>query len=134
MNLKEAFRYQNFLDKSMTALANHLAFKANVVCTTQLHKKNAANPEAEDETIEPAVTNVWNATPDQLADTLQYLLTEKAHCAEAVTDAKMEYRKHTGFDLDAELAVNKHRQTIARIFSQLGSHKETKQTIRGTGY
>lgn len=134
MNLKEAFRYQNFLDRTINTVSNFLAVKVNVMTVTQVHKKSAANAEAQDEIVIKEVEAFHGADPDKLARLLKILLNEKEFCADGVWTAKYEYLKKTGFNLDAQLAVNKHRQSAARLMSMLGSYKEAKNTAKGTGY
>lgn len=134
MNLKEAFRYQNFLDRNISTIESYLNLKGNVVKLMELHKRNAANPEAENEELDKTNESPWSTTPTMLAIVLSVLLTEKEHCATSVSVAKYDHLRKTGFDLDAQLSVNKHRQSVARIFNTLGSFKETKTMSRGTGY
>lgn len=134
MNLKEAFRYQNYLDKALDAINLYLNIKGNVVEVEELHKRSLANPEAEDETIDATAERDYPATTDQLVEIMKMLIAEKAGCARAITTAKVSYLEATGFDLDAELSVNRHRQTAARTMKHLGSIKEMKTVSKGTGY
>lgn len=134
MNLKEAFRYQNFIESQITALTHHLMFKQNVVTVSQLHKRHDVNPDVENETVDATVESTYSATTDELAQILVILLNEKVLCGEAITCAKAEYDKECGFDLDAQVAANKHRQSIAKTLTTLGGYKETKRISAGTGY
>ena len=64
MNLKEAFRYQNFLDRLLIENNGVLGSQANLLEVTRLHRRNKSNASAEDETetvevpelIEPEVS------------------------------------------------------------------------------
>lgn len=134
MNLKEAFRYQNFLESQITALTHYLTFKMNVVKVSQLHKRNDANPDAENETVDATAERQYSASPDEVARILALLLNEKVLCGEAITRAKAEYEKSEGFDLDAQVAANKQRQSIAKTLTMIGGYKETKRISAGTGY
>ena len=48
MNLKEAFRYQNFLGQIMSEAGNSLTKQEHCLTTTKRHLRNKANPEAQD--------------------------------------------------------------------------------------
>ena len=54
MNLKEAFRYMNFLEDLMDRGFVFLYREAFVTNTKEIHLKSKANPDIEDEVIEDA--------------------------------------------------------------------------------
>lgn len=134
MNLKEAFRYQNFLDKTIGMFVSQLSYRPNVVKTSQFHKRNLANADAENETIDTTAERAYSTSPENMIHILALLLEEKEACCASVTAAKYDYNRKMGFDLDAQLAVNKRRQEVARVLNTLGYYKETKNIVRGTGY
>ena len=50
MNLKESFRYQNFLDGLLEAAINSITTREHCLTTTKNHLRSKANPDAEDTT------------------------------------------------------------------------------------
>ena len=48
MNLKESFRYQNFLEGLMVAACDSLTNREHTMIVTKTHLRNKANPEADD--------------------------------------------------------------------------------------
>ena len=48
MNLKDGFRYQNFLNTLMTEAEYYLCAEEHLFTTTKKHMRQAANPDAED--------------------------------------------------------------------------------------
>ena len=57
MNLKESFRYQNFLDMMMRAASASIQQRDHCLKVTKTHLRNKANPDASDvtETVEGEV-------------------------------------------------------------------------------
>ena len=52
MNLKEAFRYMNFLDDLLNEAIEFLSEESFVTNTKEIHLKSKVNPDAEDEVFE----------------------------------------------------------------------------------
>lgn len=106
MNMKEAFRYQNKLQRLMDEAVNILSRKGNITKvenTALLHK---VNPEAQDETtVEPFDSEYGNYTTE-VAVFLMYLLDEKQKLSQAIRLAKQAM----SMDFDGEVSLNAKRQ------------------------
>lgn len=130
MNLKESFRYQNFLRDLANETMSALAEPRNILKTTQLHQKKKANPEAEDEPIDLTSERKIPCNADVLVGFLAYLTEER----EKLTDAISAAKRTCEVDFDAEIAKNKNRQRVAATLARLSNTKESTTTRKGTGY
>ena len=77
MNLKEAFRYQNFLDELLGTAYSYLNNKNFVVSTVETHLKSQVNPDAKDEVIEVQKPYDADFTPNDLIDFVVKVINEK---------------------------------------------------------
>ncbi len=130
MVLKEAFRYQNFLDDTLDKVTNYLNKVRFVTTTKETHNRKKVNPDAEDETLE--VKNGYNVdfTTNNLIDVVCAIITEKEKLTNAITIAK----RSTEIDIDSSIAMNKLKQKISSVFNTMAEIKNSETTIRGTGY
>lgn len=101
MNLKEAFRYQNFLKMLIQNAAVSFAVKDHCLTTTVTHHKSQTNPEAAD-TVECVQVDPFTSNDDMLKF-VQEIINERRLIGRAITEAK----KTIPFDIDAELSTNK---------------------------
>lgn len=130
MYLKDAFRYQNTLSRLMEQTIQFLSARNNVTVTKQEHLRKKANPDAENETVEVERSRGIEQDNNQAMAFLEYLLDEKAKLAAAISRAKAE----CGFDLDAELSVNKSRQRVAECLAGMARIRADERTVPGRGY
>ena len=129
MNLKEAFRYQKFLDSLRREAGRSIQIGERCIKTTKYHHMNAANPEAEDKTevVEPSVPFTPN---DDVIRFMVWLVEEKQKLSEAIGLAKMS----AGFDIDAAIETNKARQYVSECIQSMLRRKGSISTERGCGY
>ena len=128
MNLKEAFRYQNFLNK-MSTFARNRVVKLNICMNEQrTHKRQDANPDATD--LVETVEKEFAYTTDQLLLFLESLINEKAGLSQAINDAKYI----ASINLDVALEENKFKQGIADSIKNLLNIKACKRKERGVAY
>ncbi len=132
MNLKEAFRYQNRLQRLMDEAVNILSREGNVTRvenTALLHK---VNPEVQDETtVEPFDSEYGNCATE-VAVFLMYLLDERQKLSQAIRAAKQAM----SMDFDGEVSLNAKRQEIAGLFRRMGELRSSEQLCPrgGVGY
>ena len=132
MNLKEAFRYQNKLQRLMDEAVNILSREGNVTRvenTALLHK---VNPEVQDETtVEPFDSEYGNCATE-VAVFLMYLLDERQKLSQAIRAAKQAM----SMDFDGEVSLNAKRQEIAGLFRHMGELRSSEQLCPrgGVGY
>lgn len=129
MNLKEAFRYQNFLDSLMRAACYNLGQMSNCVTVTKTHKRNKANPEAEDikEEVEPEGAHFPS---DSIIEFMEWLVAEREKLTTAIGKAKAS----VGFDIDAAIETNKFRQSVNSAVKGMLRFTPSKKTEQGRDY
>ncbi len=130
MYLKEAFRYQNFLNRMTNQVSMHLRNRGYITKTTQEHFRKKANAEAEDEVVEVKIERPFACTNNQLVDFLLHLMEEKEQLTTAIGAAKRTCQ----FDIDAELANNRIRQSVAGTLNDMAAIRPSESIIRGTAY
>lgn len=128
MILKEAYRYQNFLTNLISNAQTYLGSGSFVMTTTQRHMKSKANPEATDDDLEVPKSYNVDFTPIQLVDFLMDTIQEKQKLSDAIAEAK----KNTEIDLDSSYAMNKTKQSLAKVFKTMAGRKatETEKLLR----
>ena len=132
MNLKEAFRYQNYLYDVIEQVQVYLMQEENLVKITKRHLRSKADPEAADETevLEPDAAFI----PSEMPGLLIALINERQTLAAAIAKSKARVASEQGFDIDAALDGNKLRQRSAGIFSSILSRKTQLKKELGTAY
>lgn len=128
MNLKEAFRYQNFLDDKMCEAVNKFSNKDNAQRVTKMHLYSAANPDKEDKIEVSDPVYPYNA--DVIFDFMKYIVEEREKLGTAIGKAKASL----SFDMDAAQSTNKFRQTLARAVTNMLLLKPQKRTEQGRDY
>jgi hypothetical protein len=132
MNLKEAFRYQNKLQRLMEEAEDILHRERNVVKVEQTALLHKVNPDADDETtLEPADT-VYAEQITDIAVLLMFLLGERERLSGAIRKAKQSM----DMDFDGEVSLNTRRQEIAGIFRSMAQLRSSEALIPngGIGY
>lgn len=122
MNLKEAFRYQKFLDDISSEACQYISAYENSYKTIKTHKRSAANPEAVDEIEE--VTRAGLPSCDDVIDLLTELISYKMTLTTAINCAKSD----ACVDIDALVESNKIRQRVAKSIQYMLS-RSTKQIV-----
>lgn len=130
MNLKEAFRYQKFLDRAMNEVNSYLIRGINITKTTRVHKRNDVWEEAGN--LEEIVKKdwKWDYTVDFVVVFYRSLLTMKTELTRAISDAK----RSVGIDMDAEIAVNVWRQKYVNTLSRMTEVSTGTCTYKGNDY
>ncbi len=132
MNLKEAFRYQNFLSLLEQEALYRLSDIDSSFIITERHLRKDANPDAEneEEEIMPGNTNPFYPTDCVLAF-VSIIIDEKEKLMSAITEAKSKI----GWDFDALIATNKSRRRAADKIKNLLAYKPLKKATKyGTDY
>lgn len=130
MNLKEAFRYQNFLDELLETAYSYLNNKNFVVSTVETHLKSQVNPDAKDEVIEVQKPYDVEFTPNNLIDFVVKVINEKERLSNIISDAKMR----TEIDIDVAIALNKKKQGFARVLQSLSNIKSGEKVKNASDY
>lgn len=130
MNLKEAFRYQNFLDELLGTAYSYLNNKNFVVSTVETHLKSQVNPDAKDEVIEVQKPYDVEFTSNDLIDFVVKVVNEKEKISNIISDAKMR----TEIDIDVAIALNKKKQGLARVLQSLSNIKSGEKIKNASDY
>lgn len=130
MNLKEAFRYQNFLDELLGTAYSYLNNKNFVVSTVETHLKSQVNPDAKDEVIKIQKPYDVEFTPNDLIDFVVKVINEKERLSNIISDAKMR----TEIDIDVAIALNKKKQGFARVLQSLSDIKSGEKVKTASDY
>ncbi|MCM1026013.1 MAG: hypothetical protein NC432_06230 [Roseburia sp.] len=130
MNLKEAYRYANFLNELLER-SYALLGDPNVVTTVkQKHFRSKAVKEAEDETMVAEKPFNENFTPMILVDFAVEALAEKEALAKAIAEAKAGVE----INIDDAVFMNKKKQQFVRVLKNMADRKASVRNITGRGY
>ena len=130
MNLKESYRYANYLDSLLNTSYTYLRNKGFVTTTTENHLRSKANVDAQDEKIEVQKPFDVDFTPNQVIDFVVDVLAEK----EALVDAIANAKACAEINIDNAIAMNKKKQGFVNILSNLANIKPSEKQRNGSDY
>lgn len=128
MELKGAFRYQNFLTKLLREAGSSITYREHCIKVTKQHLRSKVNPAAEDKTEEVDAGDFF--PNDDVIRFMSRIVAEREMLTHAIDTAKATI----AFDLDAAIETNKCRQEVMRGISTMLNYKPAKRTERGTDY
>ena len=128
MNLKESFRYQNFLDVIMSAACRSISNRYHGVEITKKHLKSKTNPNAEDE-VETVKEEDYFPN-DNVVKLIKTLIDEKEGVSIAIGKAKHK----ADIDIDAAIESNKYRHEAVSALKSLLSNKASVTKEQGRDY
>ena len=130
MNLKESYRYANYLDNLYETAQKHLYDKAFTTTTKQNHLRQKANSDATDEIIEVPKSYDVDYTPNDVIDFIIKVIAEKESLADAIATAKAG----TEINIDNAISMNKKRQAFIGALKSIANIKSGEKTVTGSGY
>lgn len=130
MNLKESYRYQNFLDNLLSTAYSYLRNNKYITTTKQDHLRSKANPDATDETMEIAKSIDVEFAPNDVINFVMDLLREKEKVSAAIVAAKAT----TEINIDNAVSMNIKKHEYINVLEMMASTKPSEITVRGTGY
>ena len=104
MNLKESYRYANYLDGLLSTAYNYLRNKGFVTTTVEEHLRKQSNPDVENETIEVQKPFDVEFKPNDVIDFVVKVIEEKEKLSESIAKAK----NTTDINIDNAIAMNKN--------------------------
>lgn len=128
MNLKESFRYQRFLDQTMTDANYYIREESHNLKVIKTHMRSKVNPEAED--IVEVPENKDSFTCDDVLAFMKFLVAERGKLSTAIGTAKANLE----FDLDAAIEANKFRQTAKNAIRCMIAHRASKTIESGSNF
>ena len=130
MNLKESYRYANYLDHLLMTADIYLRNKGFVTTTEQNHMRSKANPDAQDEKIEVQKPYDVDFTPNNIIDFVVKVINEKENLFSAIADAKVT----TEINIDNAIAMNKKKQSFVNTLNTIVSIKPNETQSMGKDY
>ena len=130
MNLKESYRYANYLDGLLSTAYTYLRNKGFVTTTIEEHLRKQSNPDVENETIEVQRSFDVEFTPNNVVDFVVKVIEEKEKLSESIAKAKGT----TEINIDNAIAMNKKKQGFVSVLNGIADIKPTEKVVNGTGY
>ena len=132
MNLKEAFRYQNKIERLMGEAKDILSRERNVTKVENTSLRHKVNPDAADETTLELPETEYADQITEIAVFLMFLLDEREKLSRSIREAK----KAMDIDFDGEVSLNAKRQTISDVFRRMSEIRcsEKLHPNMGVGY
>lgn len=130
MNLKESYRYANYLDNLLDTAYMYLKNKGFITTTTQQHLRSKANADAEDEVIEVKKPYDVDFTPMDVVDFVVKVFEEKEKLVDAISVAKSK----TEINIDNAISMNKKKQTFISVLNGMANIKPSESVVPGFGY
>lgn len=130
MNLKESYRYANYLDTLLNTAYRYLQNKGFVTTTKQNHLRSKSNSEAVDEVINVQKSYDVDFTPTDVINFIVNVITEKESLAEAIAKAKAD----TEINIDNAIAMNKKKQGFVSVLNGIANLKPIEKTTTGRAY
>lgn len=130
MNLKESFRYQNYLATLFNGVSCYLRDKQNLVCVRQEHMRKSANPDAQDESVDATKERVYAHDNGTIIEFMKAVMDEKYELAIAIDKAKAA----CAIDIDAETMRNTLRRNMAAVLDHVSSIKPSECKIQGSDF
>lgn len=129
MNLKESYRYANYLDGLLSTAYTYLRNKGFVTTTVEEHLRSKSNPDVEDEIIEVQKPFDVEFLPNDVIDFVVKVIEEKEKLSESIAKAK----NTTDINIDNAIAMNKKKQGFVSVLNGIADIKpsETKTTRKG---
>lgn len=129
MNLKEAFRYQNFLDGMLKCAVSSISDRDHCLTVTKTHLRNKANPDVADVTETVEVEKFYKN--DDVLAFMKFLVSEKMTLTQKISEAKASIVE---IDLDATIESNKFRQQTSNAIKMMMRHIPRKTVEQGRDY
>lgn len=129
MNMKEAFRYQNKLQRLMDEAMAILSRERNVTRVENTALRHKVNPEAEDETTVETPESEYADRITEVAVVLMFLLNQREKLCHAIRTAKQAL----DLDFDSQVSLNVKRQEIAGLFRRMDEIRCSEQLFPGSG-
>lgn len=130
MNLKESYRYANYLDHLLITADTYLRNKGFVTTTEQNHLRSKANPDAQDEIVAVQKPYDVDFKPNDIIDFVVKVINEKEKLFSAIADAKAR----TEINIDNAVAMNKKKQSFVNTLNSIVSIKSSETQSMGKDY
>ena len=130
MNLKESYRYANYLDSLLRRAYSYLNSNGFVTTTVEEHLRSKSNPDVDDERIEVKSPYDVEFTPNDVINFVVKVLNEKEKLSDAIVKAKST----TEIDIDNAVAMNKKKQQFVGVLNEIADIKPSETKTTGKAY
>lgn len=130
MILKEAYRYQNYLNTMIRRASMYLDRANNVTIVTEEHMRSKAQPGAVDETMDNLATREMNTRPDDVIQFGLRMLEEKESVSKAIDEAKAAHCP----EVDRGIAINRLRQEFLATLKGMAKIKKRERMTSNSAY
>ena len=130
MNLKESYRYANYLDGLLSTAYTYLRNKGFVTTTVEEHLRKQSNPDVENETIEVQKPFDVEFKPNQVIDFVVRVLNEKDKLSDAIAEAKST----TEINIDNAISMNKKKQAFVSVLNGIADIKPSEIKTTSKSY
>ena len=130
MNLKESYRYANYLDGLLSIAYTYLRNKGFVTTTVEEHLRKQSNPDVENETIEVQKPFDVEFSPNDVIDFVVKVITEKEKLSDAIAKAK----NTTDINIDNAISMNKKKQVFVSVLNGIADIKPSEIKTTSKSY
>ena len=130
MNLKESYRYANYLDGLLSTAYTYLRNKGFVTTTVEEHLRKQSNPDVENETIEVQKPFDVEFLPNDVIDFVVRVLNEKDKLSDAIAEAKST----TEINIDNAISMNKKKQAFVSVLNGIADIKPSEIKTTSKSY
>ena len=130
MNLKESYRYANYLDSLLRRAYSYLNSNGFVTTTVEEHLRSKSNPDVDDARIEVKSPYDVEFTPNDVINFVVKVLNEKEKLSDAIAKAKST----TEIDIDNAVAMNKKKQQFVGVLNEIADIKPSETKTTGKAY
>ena len=130
MNLKESYRYSNYLDSLLNTAYSYLGNKGFITSTKENHLRSKANSETSDEIVEIKKPYDVEFAPNDVINFAVKVIDEKEKLVDAIATAK----NNTEINIDNAISLNKKKQEFVYTLNRMADIKSTESTANGRAY
>lgn len=130
MNLKESYRYANYLDDLLSTAYTYLRNKGFVTTIVEEHLRKQSNPDVENETIEVQKPFDVEFKPNDVIDFVVKVIEEKDKLSESIAEAKST----TEINIDNAIAMNKKKQGFISVLNGIADIKPSEIKTTSKSY
>lgn len=130
MNLKESYRYANYLDGLLSTAYTYLRNKGFVTTTVEEHLRKNSNPDVENETIEVQKPFDVEFKPNDVIDFAVKVIEEKEKLSNAIAEAKST----TEINIDNAISMNKKKQAFVSVLNGIADIKPSEIKTTSKSY
>ena len=137
LNIKEACRYQNFLDSVINTLSGYIRDTDNAIKITETHLKSKNNSDAEDEILDKTTERQFDCSVVDIAYLINNLIGEKCKLSNAIEHAKRGIVINVDnqeFTLDSALENAKRCRALSGNIKVLTNLKSRESKKSGSDY